>query len=251
MNKEEIINKLMDYLYEDMSLQDKTHFELWLKENPEWQKELDEMRMTRQLFSSNPSLKAPSIYGTFHPKPSSNPWIKPILAAAASIALLLIIGAWSKPNLTYSSGVFTLSFRNSSVPPVPNIQESLQTPNRNPVITTDYQESIQGKVEDAESRLMEIIQQNNQQLSRQLNKQIKINTNPSYSKYFVTLEDFQSFMLQERNKWRSEQEHQIEQIIQYIDLNNQQNKELIRNSFIELSQLLPTSIQDNNSSKLK
>lgn len=253
MNKEDIINKLMDYLYEDISPQERSKFELWLKENPQWQSDLNDLRATRHLFSVDTPVKTPSFYGIIPTKITYLQRLKPILTIAASIAILFLVGAWSKPEIRYSSGVFTLSFGASSIPSpsLTGVHEISQNPNSNPVFTTAHQESMLGKMEDTESRIMEVIHQNNQQLSRQLKKQIKINTHPTYSSDFITFEDFQSFITQERNKWSSEQEHQMELIIQYIELVNQQNKELIRNSFMELSQLFPDDIQENNSTKLK
>ena len=57
--KEEIQNRMMDYLYDEMDDQEKEAFEVLLHRQPEFQKELDELRKTRDLMSSHPTAIPP------------------------------------------------------------------------------------------------------------------------------------------------------------------------------------------------
>ena len=57
--KEEIQNRMMDYLYDEMDDQEKKAFETLLSNRPELQKEMDELRMTRDLLSAHPTAVPP------------------------------------------------------------------------------------------------------------------------------------------------------------------------------------------------
>lgn len=254
MNNEEIISKLMDYLYDEMTHRERINFEGWLRDNPFWQKELDQLAESQKILRKKDDLTPPVLRFITPPVVSSRPgWLYPFLAVAASLGLLLIAAAFAKPQLSYSSGVFTLALGKPEKNSVSAIdQNAIFTQSASTVQQNlGYQEALQTKLVDAESRLMQLMQQNNQQLTKQLNQQIKINSKPSLPDNFITSEDLHTVLDQERHLWQEEQRHLVEQLIQYIDMNNQQNTELIRSGFLELSRLLPITPFDNRSTKLK
>lgn len=107
--KEENQNQMIDYLYDEMNDQEKEAFEVMLRKHPELQKELKELRMTRDLMNAHPAA-IPSFQGvhSVHTEPITettskseqqqkgrilhlSPFVSNLVAITASI-LIVILG---------------------------------------------------------------------------------------------------------------------------------------------------------------
>tara|TARA_R100001143_G_C3360693_1_gene135342 strand:- start:12735 stop:13415 length:681 start_codon:yes stop_codon:yes gene_type:complete len=101
--KEDIQNQMMDYLYDEMDDQEKEAFEALMRTQPELQKELDELRLTRDLMSAHPTA-VPPLRLDLNPNTDSKtgkqhggrilnltPFVRNLMAIAASL-LIVILG---------------------------------------------------------------------------------------------------------------------------------------------------------------
>ncbi len=101
--KEEIQNRMMDYLYDEMNDQEKEAFEALIRKQPELQNELDELRMTRDLMNAHPTAVPPfqPILNTETESKTDqqqkgrilklSPFVRNLMAIAASL-LIVILG---------------------------------------------------------------------------------------------------------------------------------------------------------------
>jgi len=125
--KEDIQNRMMDYLYNELEPAQREEFEKILESSPDLQKELDELRDTHTLLSSTPSV-IPEYKPAFltisnksdenkanKVKPFFTPIMKTVLAVAASILLVLFGSSLSGMEMGQSEQGFYLTFGN---PPV-------------------------------------------------------------------------------------------------------------------------------------
>ena len=105
MNQEE---KLIDYLYGEMTAAEKQAFEQELAQNPSLQKELEALQESRAFLSELPEVQPPATMVELKPNPSKwRKWIIPT-GIAASLLILLELFSFqvvSTPNgLTFSFG---------------------------------------------------------------------------------------------------------------------------------------------------
>ena len=105
MNQEE---KLIDYLYGEMTAVEKRAFEQELKQNSALQKELELLQESRTFLADLPDVQPPATVVTFEPKPSKwQGWLIPVGIAASLLLLLNLFDVQATPTpngLTFSFG---------------------------------------------------------------------------------------------------------------------------------------------------
>lgn len=138
MSDQEINYLLMDYLYDEMSDEQKKKFEKELEKNPELKKELDELQSNRELIQAVPMetpshklvMMAPGENQKTGPKDTSNknilkrfPGLITVLAAAACLLMILVGAAFTDLNIGQTEQGFYLTF---GEPPAPQSEPAQQ-----------------------------------------------------------------------------------------------------------------------------
>jgi len=110
---------LMAYLYDELSDEKRKKLEIWLKENPETMKEVEELGMVRKTLGAveDKEVVDPYFYGGTS---SLSPWqvtriisntiIKPVIGLAAAITLMFLVGFLTDFNMNTSNGYLSVSF---------------------------------------------------------------------------------------------------------------------------------------------
>ena len=133
-NKEEIQNRMMDYLYDEMTPSEKKEFEKILEARPDLRKELNELRETAGLLASNPSA-VPDYKPAFLTisnesenrrnnkiKTLFSPAVKTLLGVAASILLILFGSSLAGLEMGQSEHGFYITF---GQPPAQQIESGM------------------------------------------------------------------------------------------------------------------------------
>lgn len=125
MDKSYQIEKLMDYLYGELSPEEEAAFKAEIEANPTLQKELEKLQSTHAIMQQIPDEKAalPLFFGK-PPKPraaqkSYSNWL-----VAASVTLALLLGFWLIPvKLNYGTQGLSIHFGNSSTNTTPSTEK--------------------------------------------------------------------------------------------------------------------------------
>jgi hypothetical protein len=125
MNKETARSLFMDYLYDELEQDQRNELELFLSQNPELKKELDELSDVRSMISHLPVQHPAERLVMVEPHKSGllewwNELIGALLpqngsaragfAVASLLVVFVVIGAFTKLNITVDNGSFNLSF---------------------------------------------------------------------------------------------------------------------------------------------
>jgi len=109
--------KLIDYLYDEMNKEDRAAFEMELQADASLQKELQQMKQVRSHLQSIPDvdLREPLVIPATTPPAATHRlrWLKPFYGVAASIAALLLLGAWTGLHVEAGKGELVLAFGKS------------------------------------------------------------------------------------------------------------------------------------------
>lgn len=132
-------NLFMDYLYDEMSDEQKREFEKKLEENPQLKKEFEELESTRNLIQAVP-METPSYKLVMmtpernqkESKVSSNqnflkrfPGLTTVLAAAACLLIILIGAAFTDLNIGQTEQGFYLAFGEATVSQPDPVQQGM------------------------------------------------------------------------------------------------------------------------------
>ena len=120
-------NTLMAYLYDELDAIQKASVEAYLSQNPEAAEELQSLKDTRDILSNlddvHPEIPSFEIPEDSHVIPlpiksrsGINPFIRNMLATAAMISFLLVVGALTQFKINYQDGNFSLGFGKESTP---------------------------------------------------------------------------------------------------------------------------------------
>lgn len=128
MNKEEAIERMMDYLFGEMDPQEKKEFEEILSQDADLHKEVEELKQTRSMLSLIPEPES-SFGDTEQQKYSSGPLnrsdslnseqtkqgvisngMKVVFSAAASILVIMLCAAWAGVEIQSTNEGFTMRF---------------------------------------------------------------------------------------------------------------------------------------------
>ncbi|MEL6941069.1 MAG: hypothetical protein AAFO82_00235 [Bacteroidota bacterium] len=99
--------QLMDYLYGELSAQERAAFEQELQNNPQLQQELKDFQSTRSMLHQVEEIQPKATVVELKPKPVISTRAVKWLSAAAAIALLLLVG---KPRMEVGSDGFMIAF---------------------------------------------------------------------------------------------------------------------------------------------
>ena len=122
MNQEE---KLIDYLYGEMTPPEKQAFEQELQQNPTLQKELDALQESRRFLADLPEVQPPATVITLKRKPFQ--WRKWAIPASIAASLLLLLQVFDFRATTTANGL-TFSFGKpieKSVMPIPPTPDNI------------------------------------------------------------------------------------------------------------------------------
>jgi hypothetical protein len=104
----------MDYLYGELEGQEKLRFERYLQENPDAQKELQGFQQLQSMLGTvkdKEVIAPPLVIGDTRPRPFwQTPYLRAVLAVAASLALVLLVGRFSGFQMKFADGEMLLSF---------------------------------------------------------------------------------------------------------------------------------------------
>ncbi|MCC5931147.1 MAG: hypothetical protein JJU28_18005 [Cyclobacteriaceae bacterium] len=154
---EELKQRMMDYLYGEMPPQEKASFEQSLRDNPEWQQELEELRQLRKSLSALEVVEmvAPVKLQT-HEKTFSGVsnksirWFRPVIAVAASFILIFMMAYVADLRLQKMDNGWYLSF--GPAPALMNAEQVRQlirdeTANTGNQLTSQMEEGQQAMLE--------------------------------------------------------------------------------------------------------
>ncbi len=136
MNKTEIKQKLIDYLYNEMADAERTEFEEYIAKHPDVKKELDELRGVRNVLGQIPvPEKAESmVAGSLQSKPDSNqtegskrtyPVIRYMVAVAAIFLATLLTFSFINLQVGSDENGFYVHFGEHSVPQEQAVNEEM------------------------------------------------------------------------------------------------------------------------------
>lgn len=161
MDKNDVQSKLMDYLYDEMGPDERQSFEKSLRDNPDMQQELEEMRATRNLLQENKDEITPKrllLIPTDSDKSSGDNSVTPPVSAkifalktfaAVAAAILLAVSIFSFANLqiTHTDRGTLISFGADPEP----VEEPAAT---EAFITEDEFYTMMGEMQEQNNRVM-------------------------------------------------------------------------------------------------
>jgi len=148
--------QLMDYLYGELSAQEKAAFEQQLQNDPKLQQELRDFQSTRTMLQQVEELQPKATVVELKPKPFVSMRAVKWLSAAAAVALLLLVG---KPKMEVSSDGFMIAFGSTeSVKHLPEIVES-----------DSYEPMIHNAVAQSNQEIYKMLDSIQQQLGARIN----------------------------------------------------------------------------------
>jgi hypothetical protein len=174
MNDQSARSLFMDYLYDEISEEQKTKLETYLKDNPELRKELDELSETRSILQQMPEVNPNKKLLVMEPREGSfGHWWqqakhllppsflgKSTLAAAAGLILFLFVGSVAQLHIDSSGDGIAISMGYN-----PTINQGLSKQEAEALISQIREENAAMLSEYAEA----INQQNKEQLQKVVN----------------------------------------------------------------------------------
>lgn len=174
MNDQLARSLFMDYLYDEISEEEKANLESYLDENPKLEKELDQLRKTRTLLQKMPEVDPARKLLVMEPRNRSfSQWWREAghllprsfigkagFAAAACLILLLIAGSLTKFHIETSSSGISISMGYS-----PTVNQGLSAQQASALVKQIHQENAAMLSKYAR----QINQQNKEQLKQVVN----------------------------------------------------------------------------------
>lgn len=251
MENQEMNGELISYLYDEMSEQERLAFEQRMNNNPELKKEYEALSEVRKELAGMEEIDivAPVFSGKLE-QPTTSPtrkhWshyiVKPVLAVAASLTLLLIAGFLTDFQLSVVDGNLSMGFQNRPV-------ETTQ-----PVLSEeDIRRMMQEEFTRNNSELLATTQKSSEAIDTRvvsLERSVK-SIKAKAAKSIVTKEELEQFfsMAETRNTEAlrefmttatgQQQQYLKALLTEYNDYLQQQREDdltLIRTGFIEMKQ---------------
>ncbi|MEM8528712.1 MAG: hypothetical protein AAGG68_29020 [Bacteroidota bacterium] len=148
--------QLMDYLYGELSAQEKAAFEQQLRNDPKLQQELRDFQSTRSMLQQVEEVQPKATVVELKPKPIVSMRAVKWLSVAAAVALLLLVG---KPKMEVNSNGFMIAFGSPSVEQV----QPVTTP------ASDYEPMIHNAVAQSNQEIYKMLDSIQQQLGARIN----------------------------------------------------------------------------------
>lgn len=251
METQDFNKELMDYLYDEMSAEEKKTFEKKLAEDTELQKEYDELKDVRQeldKLQDKEVMEPFSMWGT--PKPSG--WFgtskrrlivfRPVTAVAASLIILMLVGYLTNFSISINDQGLFLGFGNN----MPSDLENYV--NKDEVTSLINQELSQNNEvllsrltssqHDYDSKITALESSVAQALNNSHNASI---TDGDLKKFFAQVENRNTELMKEYLKVASTQQQEyfktmLTQFNEYVQKQRSEDLTLIRNSLIDIKQ---------------
>jgi len=221
MNDQLARSLFMDYLYEEITEEQKANLESYLQEHPQLEKELDQLRETRTLLQKMPEVDPAKKLLVMEPRNRSfSQWWheavtlfpkslfgKAALAAAACVIMLFIVGSLAKLHVETSGRGWSISMGYS-----PTVSEGLSAQQASALLKQIRQENAAMLSKYAR----QIDQQNKEQLQQVVNYFQKQRVN-DLQLVDQTLDEFQ----QHTNYKLSKTNQYLGQVLQTVSLKDQ------------------------------
>lgn len=186
MTEKEIKNLFMDYLYDEMTDEQKKEFEKKLDDNPELQKEFEELQSTSEMLRSvpmeTPSHKLVMIASGRDQNQKEEiqklsdrhilkryPGLTTVLAAAACLLIILMGAAFTGLNIGQTDQGFYLTFGEQPVPQPDTLQQGMSE--------EEVRDMIEQIRQENSILLASMIEQVQEQQNEQLEEAINVLTN--------------------------------------------------------------------------
>lgn len=216
MNDQLARSLFMDYLYKEITPEDKQRLETYLKEHPDLQKELDKLQQTRSLLRQMPEQQPLQKLLMMEPrKRTISQWLqearyllpqsflgKTAFAAAAGFILLMVIGSVAKVHVETTDAGYSLSLGYRPV-----INEGLSLEQTEALIDQIRRENAAMLTEYAES----MNRQNEQQMRQvvQYFEQQRMNDLQLIDQNLTQLQQANSYRWQQANRYLGEVLHNV------------------------------------------
>ncbi|MDZ7716608.1 MAG: hypothetical protein U5J95_10385 [Balneolaceae bacterium] len=222
MNKQQARILFMDYLYDEISTEDKKKLKKYLEDNPSLKEELEELQKTRSLLQKMPSeepaqkllmveSKDRSWKQWWHDAKSLMPqtrWGKSALAIAASFLLMIMVGAAAEVHIQSTEAGFTISLGEQ-----PQINES---------ISEEQAEALIDQIrEENAAMLNEFAKSINEQNKKQLLQVVQYFEEQRLNDLQLIDQNLDQVQQASHYRWRQTNEYWSE-LIQTVNLNNEQ-----------------------------
>jgi hypothetical protein len=126
MSTEDFNKELINYLYDEMSTEERQQFEIAMENNPELKREFEELKQMRKGLAQIQDKEVMEPFFLWG-KNGSASWIpmfkrrsllmfKPFIAVAASIVFVLLVGYLTNFNITYKDQSLYVGFNNDATP---------------------------------------------------------------------------------------------------------------------------------------
>ncbi len=219
MNDQLARSLFMDYLYEEITPEDKQRLEAYLKEHPALQNELDKLQQTRKLLLQMPEEQPSQKILMLEPRKRSfsqwwqdaryllpqSFWGKTAFAAAAGFILLMVIGSIAKVHVETTDAGYSLSLGYRPV-----INEGLSVQQTEALVDQIRQENAAMLTDYAET----LNRQNEQQMRQvvQYFEQQRMNDLQLIDQNLTQLQQANSYRWQQANRYLGE-------VLQNVSLN--------------------------------
>ncbi|MCB0601616.1 MAG: hypothetical protein KDC28_10325 [Saprospiraceae bacterium] len=237
--------KLIDYLYDELSKEERAAFEKELEADPTLRKELQQMQQVRSHLQSVPNLelREPLAMPTATPPQESHRlrWLKPFYGVAASIAALLLLGAWTGLHVEAGKGELVLAFGKNAVR-----SQAIQDPES---ITPEIQKyldrylqantvQVNSLVTTAETKMQDWLSQQQNSFEQVVSDKYLVQSKPMSSGTYVTLEGLHSLMQKQNKEIEAKLDFFAENFFQYLQATQQQNQQLLQAGLRELAKTM-------------
>lgn len=234
--------QLMDYLYGELSAQEKAAFEQQLQNDPKLQQELRDFQSTRTMLQQVEEMQPKATVVELKPKPVVSMRAVKWLSAAAAVALLLLVG---KPSMEVSSNGFMIAFGSPNT--IQSQPEVLQPNDYEPIIHNAVAKSNQDiykmldsiqhqlgtRINTKEQSLLEAIERELSTYENQQQRKVARVVNNQYEENMPRLVSMtQDMQLEQRRELKSMMNRL------WKDLQRQREADLqaIERAFLELQQ---------------
>ncbi|MDX2302867.1 MAG: hypothetical protein NW226_08705 [Microscillaceae bacterium] len=202
MNAKPDQNTLMAYLYDELDATQKAEVEAYLTQHPELSEELYQLEETRNILSNLEGLEPeiptfilpekPPISLINIPKASKSTFLRNMLASAAMICLLMLLGSLTRLHIALENGNFSLSFGNQNSQ---NLSEDKKTSR---LIPGDYSEdSLQNLIKKEIEKDKSLLITQLEDLNKKINALPKPTISPQKSpQELLNRQDLDKLMLE-------------------------------------------------------
>lgn len=252
METQDFNKELLDYLYGEMSMEEKKAFETKMEENAQLKREFNELSSVRQELDNLKDKEVMEPFSTARRKTRSTGWLKasprnmivfrPVTAVAASLLVLMLVGYLTNFSLSITKQGVYIGYTNQRQTSQENFMSAnevrelvnQEVRRNNEVLLTKLTSNQQGyeqKFASLESSIEQAIISNDN----------AIVTQDDLEKFFIDAENSNKELMKEYLKLTSAQQQEyfktmLTQFNEFIQEQRNEDLTLIRNSLIDIKQ---------------